>query len=273
VSLPWGRQLRVGIAPEGAAVLACAALRARPVGHLWCAAAPPALLHEPPWTATIAALHRSLPTRAFGARSALLTVSDHFCRYALIPDKVELAKHSERMAYVCHRMSGALEDDVTKWNVCLHTQSGGVLACAIERSLIEALQEVFQTHGIRVRSVRPYFAAAYNRMRARIDKPAGWILVHEPGRLVIGRFEARRWTTFASRRTTDDRPQGVVWALERERRLHALGEDASGDVWLTSTVRRYASAEFEALGYAARIFESPLSEEVADGACAYGLAA
>ena len=155
----------------------------------------------PAWLAAVEALVAELAARR-GARCDVV-LSNHFCRYAVLPAQPDLASEVEVAAYArlqFEAIYGAAV--VADWDVrvAAGTSDTARLACAIDAALLEALRVVCADHGVLLRSVQPLFAHAFDAARRRLATGSFWFAVAEEGRLCLGALHDRRWIDVISER-------------------------------------------------------------------------
>ena len=259
MSLSWRRALRVAVAPHGAALLVRGGFRGKLVHHaLW--DAPPAAPGERPWEPVVEALRKNLAPRFYGASRTSVTLSSHFCRYALVPSRAGLERAAEIRAYVQAKLKTQFGEVASDWDVQIDAYRDALLVCAVDRALLDALRTLFADVQVPVESLQPYFGRAFNRARRRVGANSGWFVVHERGLVVMSRFEAGRWTCLTSRRTPGDGPDALAATLEREQRLQLRPREENEAVWLTSAVARYGASDFAPFGYEVGTFAPALPQ-------------
>lgn len=247
MSLSWLKTLRVSVAPHGAAALVLSRPRARVLHKsIWEAA--PCAAGERPWQPTLDAMRANLIPRFHSVRNASVTLSNHFCRYALLPKHEGLATEAEVRAYAHARLRARFGDVAQDWDLQIDVTRDAILVCAVEGALLEELRGLFAGIDVQLRSIQPFYAAAFARARPRIARKSGWFVVQERGLAVISRFDAGRWTCLTTRRTPADTAEGLAATFSREQRLQWRFGDAAEPIWLTTTLAGYTAADFTPLG-------------------------
>ena len=167
-----------------------------------------------PWQGALEELGRRLAALR-GRADVTVVLSNHFVRYAVLPDRGGAASADEELALARFHLAKIHGDRAKVWEVRV---SDG-LACAIDAALLEALKACFKAAGkARLVSVQPYLMAAYNRARNRIPREGAWLVLAESGRTCLARLAARGWAWVHNSRETD-----AEALLERERN-RASGE-------------------------------------------------
>jgi len=273
VSLSWPRALHLAVRPDGAALMVVGGFPRRVVHQ---AAWGNDAAHAPQasWEPMLETLRKQLVPRYYNARGAWITLSNHFCHYALLPNPVALSRDSEVLAYARHKMRATFGDTSQQWDLRLSKHKDALLVCAVEPAITAALRDLLREFHLPVVSIQPWFATVFNRFRSRIGQDSGWFVVQEPGRLVISRFDDGRWSALASRRTPDDTLEAFVATLGREHRLQESAGHAPHKVWLTSSVQRYVADDFAGSGYSVTVLNPPLPKHAnAEDDVSYAMAA
>jgi hypothetical protein len=236
------------VTPDRAALLVVGRFGKRIVHQVvWHAA--PARTGENRWQPVLDTLHKNLLPRFHNAGKASITLSNHFCRCALLPNHGGLTRESEIHAYALSKLRSLFGDIAQDWDVQIAAYKDAVLVCGVDRTLLDALRTLFAELQMPAASIQPYFAAAFNRARARFGSRSGWFVVQESGLAVISRFDNGHWTCLTTRRTPDDTPETLMATLAREQRLQLGAGDERQAVWLTSSVNPYEAADFAPLGW------------------------
>ena len=144
-----------------------------------------------------------------------VVLSNHFVRYAVLPDRGGAASAEEELALARFHLAKIHGERAKGWEV--RVCDG--LACAIDAQLLAGVKACFPATGkARLASVQPYLMAAYNRARSRIPREGAWLVLAESGRTCLARLAAKGWAWVHNSRETD-----ADALLERERN-RASGE-------------------------------------------------
>lgn len=138
-----------------------------------------------------------------------VVLSNHFVRYAVLPDAGGATTPEEEIALARFRFAKIHGERAKGWEV--RVCDG--LACAIDAELLAGVKACFPRAGkARLVSVQPRLMAAYNGARRRIPREGAWLLLAERGRTCLARVAARGWASVYNGRETD-----ADELLERER--------------------------------------------------------
>jgi hypothetical protein len=218
----WRDQLRIGLAPDRL-VLAAYRRGIRPVlaGKDLIAVEPSRSLGD--WRPAVEALPAALARFPGNRAQVTVVLSNHFARYALLPWIPALRTDDEWLALARERLAIVHGQSAEEWTVLASETAhhGPRVACAVDRALLEALEEKIGG-GATLVSVQPYLMAAYNRVRPAIEGESCWLVVAEPGRLTLALIQDGVWGAIRTRRA-DERWQAMLPdILERESAVLAL---------------------------------------------------
>lgn len=188
---------------------------------------------ELPWSAAIRTLESELPAMAANVAVAIVILSSHFVRYALVPWSAALRNDVEEADYARHffrRLYGTAADT---WELRLSPERAGApqLASAVEPGLPDAVRAVFASAGVSLRSIQPGLMTAYNSCRKRLEGCDAWFVVHEPGSLCLSLLKHGRWISVRTLRAGSGWRDSLPLLLDREEYLIEQ-EAAASDVFL-----------------------------------------
>jgi len=236
VSLLWRDQIRIGVAPNR---LILAGYR-RGVN--------PRLVRRdiievqpvdgtPGWQAAIDALPQALaPSRAAKPEVSII-LSNCFVRYALVPWNPTLRTEAEWLALARHRLAAVHGPAAEHWELRVTDtiRMGSLIACGVEGVLLDALQAKVAEGRATLNSVQPYLIAAFNRIRTKIGQESCWLVIEEPGCLMLALIRAGQWLSMRCRYVDLNWRASFAEILERESALLALDEPCSRVVVYTPT--------------------------------------
>ena len=203
------------------------------------------------WQPALEALARSLAAGALAHAEVTLVVSNHFVRYVLVPASELLGGREEGEAFARHcfeRVYGAASDG---WALKLSESDPkrARLACAIERSLVDALAHCLAALDGRYRSLQPHLMAGFNRVRTGLGTLPAWLVVAEPGLVCIARLHDGQWQSVSALKVGGDWLQQLPGLIAREEclvdcdsaceRVLVLAPDAAGETMPQSGERRF----------------------------------
>jgi hypothetical protein len=155
-----------------------------------------------------------------------IVLADSFVRYMLLPWNPALKNEEQWLALARHRLSTVYGAQAAEWEVKLTATApqGARLACALERSLVEALAQKAVAANVDLVSVQPFLVAAFNQIRDLAGAASCWLVVEEPGRLTLAYLQRGAWIAVRSRRVDSQWRVVLPEILERESACLALPE-------------------------------------------------
>jgi hypothetical protein len=178
------------------------------------------------WEPALDVLASCLKDASWHSAVCRLVVANHWACYAIVPWSDALIDQSERINHARYCLAKTYGDVVAQWTVTVNEGAPGEpqVACAIPSALIDGIQLVADTQGLRVISVQPQLIAAFNGWRGRLPKKDGWFFTLEEGSLAAAHFTANGWDRVRAVRIGDD------WEVELKR-LQTFGRlaNASGE--------------------------------------------
>ncbi len=242
MSLLWrNKQLRIGLAPDRIYVSGAKTIEI-PAG-------------DGSWSAPVEALAAAL---AGHKGEAAVVLADQFVRYSLLADNATLKTAEQWTALATHRFNTLHGPRAAEWqiNVTQTAPMGPRLACAVDRSLISRLAEVFVAANLHLASVQPFLVAAFNRIRQTVGNGSCWIVVEEPGRLTLALIQRGMWIAIRGRRADRGWRNVLPEILERESAFLGLSQPvtrviicAQGEFDTAHFSNLYEAWRTEALGY------------------------
>jgi len=225
VSLLWRDQVRVGIAPNRL-ILAGYQRGVNPrLVRRDIIEVQPADTGSA-WQASIDALPEALaPSRAAKPEVSII-LSNCFVRYALVPWNPTLRTEAEWLALARHRLTAVHGAAAEQWELRVTdtVRMGSLIACGVEGALLDAVQAKVAESRATLSSVQPYLIAAFNRIRTKIGQESCWLVIEEPGCLMLARIRGGHWLSIRCRYVEENWRENFAEILERESALLALDE-------------------------------------------------
>lgn len=187
---------------------------------------------EPPqpgeqyWQPVITALRAAVNEFKQLRANTVITLSNHFMRYGLVPYSANASKPAEELALVQHYFTSIYGAAAEQWNLRLSedAHSDPRVASGVDKGLIDAIQSLFADTKLRLVSIQPYLMAAFNQWQHRFDKNA-WFALMEPGRLCLALLYDGQWHTLKTLKLSDDSFGDLAIFLQREKLLSSNGKD------------------------------------------------
>lgn len=157
---------------------------------------------QPKWQAAIDALDDTLANKAYQGAVVSIVLSHHFVRAALVPGNVAVRDAREADAFAQHCIAQANGGLSGNWRVSMSDGLPGTtkIACAVEEQLFQAITNVIARSNNKLRSIRPYFVAAFDARRKYLSKHHAWFAVVEADRCCFGRIDRGHWKSLSARR-------------------------------------------------------------------------
>lgn len=190
--------------------------------------------HEVDWHGAMLGVESAIRELAGGLRRLEVLVSNHFAHYHLLAPQAGASKLSgdEERAYAHHCFAEVFGHNAEGWDVRVSYERAGVsrVACAMEKEFLTGLSSRAEEAGLKLESVQPYLAAAFNQWRSQIDNRTLWLAVVEQGRLVLARFEDGCWSWLRSLRVGRKWMEDLPDLIMREQHLAGTDVDGSAEV-------------------------------------------
>jgi len=231
------KQLRIGLAPDRIYVSGAKTIEI-PAG-------------DGSWTAPVEALAAALAGKK---GEAAVVLADQFVRYSLLAHNATLKTPEQWTALATHRFNTLHGPRAAEWqiNVTETAPLGPRLACAVDRTLIKRLAEIFVSANVHLASVQPFLVAAFNRIRKTVGNGSCWIVVEEPGRLTLALIQRGMWIAIRGRRADKGWRNVLPEILERESAFLGLSQPVTRVIVCTQgefDTEMYDAWKTEALGY------------------------
>ena len=222
MSLLWRDELRIALSPERAVMVRLGkGLRRRVLDKR---VEPCIPVDGGIWQPAISALKKLLDKQT-GAE-ANVVLSSHFARYVIVPWSDAVSGEAELSALAQHRSNQVYGNLAANWEVRVSPAGFGapMLACGVERGLLDALRQCCTDTGVQLGSVQPALMAAFNLWRGELPKDGGWFGMVEPGQLTLALLKNGGWCAVQSRRMEGALGEVLPAALEQERLLADLAD-------------------------------------------------
>lgn len=222
IAMPWQRdELCIALFPDRL-IMARVRCGWRPqIKHKEILTFTPALPDAPRWRPALEALAEKVRSGALAGADVTLVLSNHFVNYALVPWSELLSGEDEQLAFARHRFTRVYGDAAANWALRLSRTGPRQprLACAVEPTLIDALNNAMEPLDSRYCSLQPHLMVSFNRWRARLGARQGWFVVAEAGLLCIVLLQSGQWHSVRTIKCGTDWACELPGLLARERCL------------------------------------------------------
>jgi hypothetical protein len=170
-----------------------------------------------PWLAELSLLESLLGEVQHGL-PLNITLSNHYVRYRLIPAPPFAMPADGVQALMKHCFRDTYGDVVNDWKIRANLMpgQGDVVACAVDKALIEGLKAMADKASFRLGSVQPYFMPGFNADCRRFNGEAVCFVQAEPGRIILGTLCDRNWLGLRAVATTPGWKEELPAHIERE---------------------------------------------------------
>jgi len=187
----------------------------------------------PTAAAAAEALAGLLARPEIGNGDLTVVLSNHLVRYLLVPWRAEVASPAELAAFAricCDQVFG---DDAGRRILLTSREKAASprLAAALDAAFMDTLRKVVAASRLRLVSVQPYLAAAFNRLRASFGQRDFIFVVAEPARSCLLVSIGGCWSSVRAS-AAQDRPQALAELIEREAQLLGLAEEGMPPVFV-----------------------------------------
>jgi hypothetical protein len=231
VSPLWRDQLGVVLYPDHLVLVRVKTGLRRRLQHSEVMPTPSPEAEAPAWSAAVEALKPLAASEILGGADVTLVLSSAFVRYVLVPRSAALSSEEEQVAFARHRFGAIHGKEIEDWIIRLSPGHKGQprLACAIERSLVEALDQAMAPLGARYQSLQPHLAKSLNCWRAEMAKRALWFVVVESGVMSVALVRNGEFTSLRTMRVGGGWIDDLPGVLAREELLNDAS-DGSNEV-------------------------------------------
>jgi len=231
VSRLWRDQIRVFFAPGRVdLVRSCRGMKPRQVARLTTVCESAADL--PAWEAPLEKLDQMIADAA-GTEIAI-TISNHFVRYTVIPPQTKISNPAELNAYAAFHMREVYGERAAAWvlGVSSWDPCSGAICAALDRALLERLEELTGRRKVRLQSIEPYLTAAFDRWCKRFEGERMWFALVETGRICLASLSSGVWQRVGNQRMLASAGEELLAMLDQEALLFSGRKEAVEHVHL-----------------------------------------
>jgi hypothetical protein len=185
------------------------------------------------WAPALAALREFLARPATTEGDLSVVLSNHFARFLIVPWNGEIATTEELQNYATACFEDVYGEATGAWEIRVSPERSGRprIACALDRGLINGLQEAVAGSKLRLVSVQPYLMAAFNLLSGPFRDRDFVFVLAEAGRACFVAASGKAWRAVRTTAAPDD-PELMAAFIEREVNLADFGEDASPAIYI-----------------------------------------
>lgn len=148
----------------------------------------------------------------------IITLSNHFVRYVVVPPQQEISDPAELLAYANFRMREVYGERVDGWFVSISDEdpSQGTVCAAVARDLYHEFEALASRHHIKLKQIEPYLTTAFDQWCQLLHDKRFWFVIIEPGRLCMMLFSNSEWKGIRNQRIVHSVDTELLAALEQE---------------------------------------------------------
>lgn len=227
----WRDQIRVFFAPERVDLVRLGrGMKPEQIARLsaFCEPAP----DSPGWSPPLQKLEQMLAETA--GTEMTVTLSNHFVRYTVIPAQIKIADPVELNAYAVFHMREVYGERAAAWvlGVSSWDPCSGAICAAIDRGLLEQLQELAARHKIKLRNIEPYLTAAFDQWCASFNGERMWFALIEAGRICLASLADGSWQRIVNQKILNNTGEELLAILDQEAMLFSAHKEAVEQVHL-----------------------------------------
>lgn len=187
---------------------------------------------DSPWLAELGLLE-GLLSEARRDLPLSIVISNHYMRYRLVPSPPLSMPSADVQALMQHCFRETYGDVADDWQIRANPMPdrGDVVACAVDKSLMEGLKAAASKSGLRLASAQPYFMSGFNAACRSIGGAAACFVQAEPGRIMLGVMRDKNWLGLRAVSASPQWKEELPAHIEREILL-AGWENVSPTVFL-----------------------------------------
>ncbi|TDF82164.1 hypothetical protein [Pseudomonas sp. H9] len=131
-------------------------------------------------------LHSLLAEQSCKGAELQLLLSAQYCRFCLVPWSAAINRPDELHHYARACFEAHYGQSLDGWRLVVSPEAAGAarIATAVPEALLQRLHDHCRDLGLRLRSVRPYLMAAYNRFAEQLGQRDFLFVLAEPQRTV-----------------------------------------------------------------------------------------
>jgi len=187
----------------------------------------PAEPDEAPWQPAVDELRNLVASGHLASATVTLVLSGHLVRYTLAPWSELLEADGEELLFARHCFAQVYGNAADRWAVRVTRGTPGAprLACALDETLAQAIEETMAPLGRRFLSLQPMLMTCFNACRRWLGNRAGWFVVAEPGMLCLSLLSDGQWRSVSTVKIGQAWPLELPFILERENSLCQIDEE------------------------------------------------
>ncbi|WP_144007030.1 hypothetical protein [Pelomonas sp. KK5] len=177
------------------------------------------------------------PRKAWRPRPRVrLLLSHQLAALTLVAHARELQNDEERQAAARHGFAAVHGPAVADWEIVVDRRQGGdaALAVGLDTARVEGLRQAVAQAGCALQSIEPLISAAAGAAAA-LRLPAAWLVIAEPGRVVLARHQDGAWRSLRTHRPRRTLAEDLGAWIDQARLIDGI--EGTDQIVLASTER------------------------------------
>lgn len=186
----------------------------------------------PVWDGALQKLDQMIADAA--GTEIVITISNHFVRYTVIPPQTKIANPAELNAYAIFHMREVYGERAEAWvlGVSSWDPCSGAICAAIDGGLLERLEELTRRRKVKLQGIEPYLTSAFDRWCKPLDGKRMWFALIETGRICLASLSDGAWQRICNQRILDNAEEELLAMLDQEAVLFSRRKQAVEQVHL-----------------------------------------
>ncbi len=191
----------------------------------------------PRWDALVQAVGQTLSHGAGKGTRVHVVLSNHWVQWQLVPFQWQIGSEVELQSYVALQFQEIYGARASAWQIRSASTPVGhnIPACAVDRSLLDALETTCTEHGARLCAVVPYLASSFDYWQGRIREKNFWFATVHADHVSLAQVHRGNWVGLRTQRFASDLPNTLQSMKLQLMSVHATVAD-SAPLFLTGTV-------------------------------------
>lgn len=176
------------------------------------------------WQSALDKLAQLLSQPEWQKAEVNVVLSNRLVRFSMITFGAQVNKYSVREAFARHALSQTYGMVVEQW--VLRIEQGKArqpsLVSAIDKSLLEALQQACVAQQLKLNLVTPYLTPVFNRFQKMLKHDPAWLIISEPGYSLLALLSGGQLISING--VAHDNINELPMLLDRENLVNSLEE-------------------------------------------------
>lgn len=179
---------------------------------------------QPSWQAAVDRLAQLLSQPEWQKAEVNVVLSNRLARFAVVTFGAQLKTYPAQEAFARHALSQTFGAVAEQW--ALRIQHGKAetpsLICALDRLLLDGLQQACATHQLQLNLVTPYLTPVFNRFQKMLKNDPAWLVINEPGYSLLALLSGGEFVAING--VSHDDIDELPMLLDRENLVSTLAE-------------------------------------------------